>query len=92
LDYRHDAESGDGDWAARGFIRTANVLPQEWHLQLVRQGRDQTAVERLQLYPDNTGRYAVELGPNERAILVVSGRTRVTSEPAEYRYTITMTK
>jgi hypothetical protein len=92
LDYRHIAESGDGGWAARGFIRTANVLPQEWLLQLVRQERDQTTVERLQLNPDNTGRWAVDLGPNERAVLAVSGRTRVTSEPAEYWYTITMTK
>jgi hypothetical protein len=89
LGYRHDAESDDGGWAARGFIRTANVLPQEWLLQLVRQGRDRTTVERLQLNPDNTGRWAVELGSSERAILAVSGRTRVTSDLAEYWYTIT---
>jgi hypothetical protein len=92
LDYRHDAESSDGGWVARGFIRTANVLPQEWLLQLVRQEHDQTTVERLQLNPDNTERYAIDLGPNEKAVLVVSGRTRVTSEPAEYWYTIAMTK
>jgi immune inhibitor A len=88
LGYRHDAESGDGGWAARGFVRTANVLPQEWHLQWVRQGHDQSTVERLPLNPDNTGRLTVDLGPDESAVLVVSGRTRVTSEPAEYWYTI----
>jgi immune inhibitor A len=89
LDYRYDAESGDDGWAARGFIRTANVLPQEWLLQLVRQAHDQTTVERLQLNPDNTGCWTVSLGPDERAVLAVSGRTRLTTEPAEYWYTIT---
>ncbi len=49
---------------------------------------DQTTVERLQLNPDNTGRWAFDLGPDERAVLVVSGGTRVTSERAEYWYTI----
>ena len=77
-----------------GWLRPdrSPALPQEWLLQLMRQGRDQTRVERLQLNPDNTGRWAVGLGPNEWAIIVVSGRTRVTTEPAEYWYTITITK
>jgi immune inhibitor A len=89
LGYRHDAEADEGGWAAHGFVRNALVMPQEWLLQLVTQRKDGTTVERLRLEADQTGRWAVELGPGERAILVISGCTRVTTEPAEYWYRIT---
>ncbi len=88
LDLHYDTESGDAGWVVRGFIRSAMLMPQEWLLQLVRQGHGQTTVERLQLNPGNTGRWRVKLDPGEAAILIVSGRTRVTTEPAEYWYTI----
>ncbi|MBN1889956.1 MAG: immune inhibitor A [Thermoflexales bacterium] len=89
LSYRYDAES-DGDWLARGFIRNANVLPQEWLLQLVKLQRGQTSVERLQLNPDNTGRWTLSLGSGEEAVLVVSGRAPVTTEPAGYWYALSL--
>jgi len=88
LDLHHDAESGDAGWVARGFTRSAMLMPQEWLLQLVTQGHDRTTVERLQLNPDNTGRWRVSLDSGEAAVLIVSGRTRVTTEPAEYWYAI----
>jgi immune inhibitor A len=89
LHYRYDAES-DGDWVAHGFIRNANVLPQEWLVQLVKLQRGQTSVERLQLNPDNTGRWTLSLGSGEEAVLVVSGRAPVTTEPADYWYALTV--
>jgi len=89
LDLHYDAELGDAGWVARGFMRSAMLMPQEWLLQLVMQGHAQTTVERLQLNPDNTGRWRVKLDSDEAAALILSGRTRVTTEPAEYWYTIT---
>jgi immune inhibitor A len=89
LYYREEAESSDAGWVARGFIRHANMLPQEWLLQLATKQPDRTTVERLPLNPDNTVRWVVHLGAGETAVLVVSGRTRATAEPAEYWYQIT---
>jgi immune inhibitor A len=88
LGYCDDVEASEGGWVARGFIRNAIVMPQQWLLQMVTQQHDQTTVERLELDPDNTGRWDVHLGPDETAVLVISGRTRVTTEPADYGYTI----
>jgi immune inhibitor A len=89
LHYREEAEADDAGWAARGFIRHANVLPQEWMLQFVTNLSDRTTVERLQLNPDNTGRWIVHLGAGETAVFIASGCTRGTAEPAEYWYQIT---
>ena len=89
LNYSDDAESSDGGWVAHGFTRNTIALPQEWLVQLIMQRQDRTTVERLQLTPENNGRWAVDLDSGERAILVISGRTRVTSELAGYWYRIT---
>jgi hypothetical protein len=89
LGYRYDAESGDEGWAAQGFMRNANVTPQRWLLQLVTQKSGKTTIERLPLNPDNSGRWVVSLNSGDKAYLIVSGLTRVTTEPAEYWYSIT---
>ncbi len=88
MGYRDDTESNAGGWTTRGFSRIAPLLPQEWLLQLVTQRPGWTAVERLQLEPNNSGRWVFDLGPGETAVLIVSGRTRVTTEPADYWYVI----
>ena len=49
----------------------------------------ETMVERLQLNPDNSGRWSIELDPDQSAVLILSGLTRVTTEPAGYWYKIT---
>ncbi|MGW8319222.1 MAG: hypothetical protein ACWGPS_08215 [Candidatus Promineifilaceae bacterium] len=88
LAYGHGAESGDGGWTGRGFSRCAPLLPQEWLLQLIIQRRNQTTVERLQLEGDRSGRWTINLGTGEMGILIVSGQTRITAEPADYWYAI----
>jgi hypothetical protein len=88
LGYCDDVEASEGGWVARGFIRNAIAMPQQWLLQMVTQRHDQRTVERLELGPDHTGRWEVHLGPDETAVLVISGRTRMTTEPAEYGYAI----
>ena len=77
LGYRHGAEPDNGGWLADGFLRQANILPQEWSLQLLRPGDGETAVARLQLNPDNSGRWQIDLGPDETAVLAISGLTEV---------------
>jgi immune inhibitor A len=90
INYRYDVDSGDGGWLAQGFIRHANVLPQQWLVQLISVSQDHTTVERLPLANDQTGHWNIGLGPDvERAVLVISGATPVTTEPAEYWFAVT---
>ncbi len=87
-----DVEAGVGDWIAEGFVRHANVLPQEWIVQLVTFGPE-TRVERLLLADDPVGHYwDIPLDSDtSRAVIVVSAIAPVTTEPAIYEYTLTFT-
>ena len=90
INYHYDVDAGDGGWKAQGFIRHANVLPQRWLVQLVSVGQNETTVERLPIADDQTGHWDIRLGPDvERAVLVVSGATPVTTVPAEYWFAVT---
>jgi immune inhibitor A len=86
LGYRYDSETDNGGWVANGFMRTAGILPQEWLVQLIIQGEEEVTIERLQLNPDNTGSWMIDLRSNETAIIIISGLTRGTTERAQYWY------
>ena len=96
LGYFHDADTStslstgsDEQWIAEGFIRTNNILPQRFVVQLIELGPD-VRVRRMDLDEAQTGRLVVEdLGEEvERAVLVVSGLSPVTTELASYEYSI----
>ena len=90
INYRYDVDSGDGGWQAQGFIRHANVLPQDWLVQFITVTGEGTTVERLPIAEDETGHWNVHLGSDvEKAVLVVSGLTPVTTEPARYWFAVT---
>jgi hypothetical protein len=86
IGYRDEVEAGDGGWQARGFVRVTTRLDQEWALRLIRQSAGATSVERLRA--DEDGRAIFSLAEGERGILLVSGATPFTTEPARYSYTI----
>ncbi len=92
LGYFYDAEA-DGGWIAEGFIRTDNVLPQRFLVQLVVFGPE-VGVQRMELDEAQTCQLVVEgLGERvERAVLVVSALTPVTTELASYQYAIEPTQ
>nr|MBC8249692.1 immune inhibitor A [Anaerolineales bacterium] len=96
LGYSDDADTstelstgGDEQWIAEGFIRTNNILPQRFLVQLVVLGPD-VRVQRMELDEAQTGRLVIEdLGEGvQRAVLVVSGLAPVTTELASYEYSI----
>jgi immune inhibitor A len=90
INYRYDAESGNDGWLARGFIRHANILPQQWLVQLITVRKSQTTVERLPLAQDQTGRWTINLSSDvDRVVLTVSGIAPVTTEPAQYWFAVT---
>jgi hypothetical protein len=86
IGFADDGEQGDNGWTVDGFIRSSNDVPQSYIVQLVEFG-PQVTVRRVGLDAENKAE--VELGRStERAVLVVSGTTRWTSEPAPYRVRI----
>ncbi|HIC94134.1 MAG TPA: hypothetical protein EYP09_07780, partial [Anaerolineae bacterium] len=89
LGYFYDVEEGEGGWVAEGFIRTDNVLPQRFLVQLIELDSE-PRVRRMELDQRQEGRLVVRgLGEEvERAVLVVSGLAPVTTELASYEYSI----
>jgi immune inhibitor A len=88
LGYFDDVE-GQGQWIAEGFVRTDNILPQRFLVQLIELGTD-VKVRRMELDEAQSGRLVVQdLGKRvERAVLVVSAWAPVTTELASYEYSV----
>ncbi len=86
IEYFTDFEDDDGGWQAAGFVRTQNLLPQIYQLSLITFG-EAVEVMPVRLSPDNTAEIALDFGGQvDEAVLVVSGSTRFTRQPAAYRF------
>jgi len=83
-----DVEHGADGWQAEGFVRIDNVLPQQFILQVIEIGEAGVDVRRIPLDETNYGTFTVEgLGSDiQKAVMIVSGVTPVTTEPASYQY------
>ncbi|MBC7234260.1 MAG: immune inhibitor A [Chloroflexi bacterium] len=79
-------EEGEEGWRAVGFIRHDNRLAQRYLLQFVRLVGDELQVTPLPVGEDGHGRWQIPaLGADvRRALLVIAGITRYTTEPATY--------
>jgi hypothetical protein len=90
IGFLDDAET-DGAWTADGFLRSGNVIPQTWSLQLVEYRRGGPTTVRP-LRADASGEAVERLarlgGEVERAVLVVSGLAPRTLETAPFRVTL----
>jgi hypothetical protein len=87
INYMEDFEAGDGGWEGAGFVRIENELPQTFRLALITRG-DTTAVTNIELNADQTAEIPISLGAGEEAILIVTGTTRFTRQPAVYQIEI----
>ena len=85
IGYFSDFEQDAGGWEAAGFVRIQNAIPQYYRLSLITLG-DTPQVLPVSLTADNTA--TISIGPEE-AILVVSGTSRHTRQPATYRFGFT---
>jgi hypothetical protein len=86
IGFSDDVEQDDAGWTVDGFVRSSNNLPQKLVVHLVEYG-PQAAVRRVELDAENGAEVVLE-GNTDRAVLIVSGVTRWTSEPAPYRVAI----
>jgi hypothetical protein len=86
IGYFSGFEEDDGGWAAEGFVRVENSLPQYYRLALIHLGPT-PSVEYLALSEGN--QLELELNAkgdgNYPAVLVVTGTTRFTRQKADYR-------
>jgi immune inhibitor A len=85
LNYYDDVESGDGGWLAQGFVRSDDVLPQRWLVQVIDLGQ-QTEVHSLPVGPDGRGTLTIGgLGTRlDKAVVVVSALAPKTTEVGRY--------
>jgi hypothetical protein len=90
IDFVDDVEAGRGEWQAEGFVRIDNILPQRFLVQIVEVGEG-VEVRRMALDEQNRGGITITgLGATlDRAALIVSGLTPVTTELAGYEYKLT---
>ena len=90
LSFLDDAEDDRG-WAAEGFLRIDNTLPQEYVVRIIEKDADnRVSVHDFGLEHDNAGE-AVLKGFGARlhsAVVVVAPATRGTHQPAEYTLTV----
>jgi hypothetical protein len=87
INYSSDFETDEGGWAADGFVRVQNILPQSFRLALIVKKGD-TTVDIISINPDQTAEIPLSLQSGESAVLVVSGTTRFTREEAAYQIEI----
>jgi immune inhibitor A len=89
IGYAETFESGDGGWAANGFTRIRNVVPQSFLVSLI----TADASNPIRKYQVNAGEELnLQIDPNCFAsdpILVVSGNSRFTRQTAQYTITLT---
>jgi hypothetical protein len=86
INYAENVESGEGGWQAAGFIRTDNVLPQKYSVQVIEFGSS-TRVLPLPLDSQNRGSLTISgLGKEvSKAALVISAFAPTTTESTEYQ-------
>jgi len=86
IGYAEDFEDGEGGWEGAGFVWIANRLPQRYGLSMIRRNADGVTAERIEM--DEGQRMAREIvlgGGTGELVLVISGLTRYTNQPAFYR-------
>ena len=91
IGYADDVEGGESGWQAAGFIRTDNILPQKYIVQVIESG-GATRVVRVLLDAQNRGSYTITgFGKNiSRATLVVTAHAPTTTEPAQFQFGVVL--
>jgi len=88
LNYTCDFETDACGWMAKGFVRMDDLLPQTFIVQVVHTSGSETTVQRLPLDVNEQGSLTLDLKPGDQTVLVVSGNTRFTEQPASYEYEV----
>ncbi len=85
IGYREDFEHGLGGWEAAGFVRVGRWLPQAFRVTTVTWDGRQPVIQPLRLDATNRGTLRLHFS-GKPAMLLISGVTRITHEPATYQW------
>jgi immune inhibitor A len=86
IGYSADFEDDIGGWTAEGFVRVGNRLAQSFALSLVKNRQSNTVVETYLFYGGESVTIDLsDINQWDSVIAVVSGTTRYTIQPANYR-------
>jgi hypothetical protein len=83
--YQSDFETDDGGWAAEGFSRVQNIIPQTFRLTLITKSSNSTTVQAIELSSDQLAEIPLSLKNGEETVLIVTGTTRYTRKSAAYQ-------
>ena len=84
-----DMENPGAAWASEGWVRISNAVPQNYIVQLIQYGDGLNISRLLEPGAGSGGTWSLDIGPNRRAVLVISGIAPITREPALFDLRIT---
>ena len=89
LGYSEGFEDDAGGWVGAGFVRHANVLPQQYIIQAIYSAENDVRVEQLYVNEREINSFELDLDSTySDVVLVISGSTPITSQRAAYELTI----
>ena len=88
IGYSTDFETDNGGWQPSGFVRVQPQLPQTFRVSLVIEGKETSILKRSLSGREALG-LSLDLQSGETALLLVSGTTRYTRQPATYQLRLT---
>ncbi|MGE5603152.1 MAG: hypothetical protein ACM30E_08875 [Nitrososphaerales archaeon] len=90
INWQDDVEAGDDGWTSEGWIRTDNSVQQGWLVQLLEIGNGTVTVEKMNVGPDGTGEIRLDnMADLDEVMMTVSAIAPVTTEKADYSYSVT---
>ena len=88
IGYFTDFEEDDGGWQGEGFVRVSNQLPQSFAAALIQAGDEITVDKWISASDFRTSIQVENSNDQDEIILAISGLTRYTRLPANYRYRV----
>ncbi|MEE4194619.1 MAG: hypothetical protein V2J07_05400 [Anaerolineae bacterium] len=86
IGYWADFEQDDGGWIPEGFVRVSDSLAQEMSVTLIKINGSETVVEIFDFTGGETESFSLgDFDQWDSVIVLVSGLTRYTTEPANFR-------
>lgn len=86
--YFSDFEKDKGGWNGRGFVRVTNQLPQNYGFGLISNIMDAEDLKYISVGGLKIEKIPSQSVPDNPPIVIISGLTRVTRQPAVYRIKI----
>lgn len=81
-----DSTDSDNGWVAEGFVRTDNVAPQPWLVEVLTHDPS-NPVRRLTIKPDGTGSLPIQAG--QSVIVAVAGLSPNTTQRSQFQLSLT---